>query len=40
MLRNQAGDTFLSRMSLAIYGNQEKVNDQISKISSKGKKRG
>ena len=40
MLRNQAGDTFLNRMSLIIYGNQEKVSDQMSEIPSKGKKRG
>jgi len=39
MLKNQAEGIFLNRMSLAIFGNQEKVSDQIREIAKKGNKR-
>jgi len=40
MLKSQAGDISLSKISLIFYGNQEKVSDQMSEIPAKGKKRG
>jgi len=40
MLRNQAGDTFLNRMLLIIYGREETGMKPIDRGSYKGKKRG